>query len=183
LNRVGLVAIGRNEAERLRQCLTSPIAQNVSPVVHVDSGSTDGSAEMARSCGVEVVELDISLPFPAARARKAGFERLRETHPDVAYVQFVDGDCEVIAGWIEAAAQALDEYPDVVAVYCWRQELFLEHSLFNRICDVEWRMGPVGQIANFGGDVMIRADALTSAGGYNLRVIAAEDDELGVRLR
>jgi glycosyltransferase involved in cell wall biosynthesis len=183
LTPVGFVAIGRNEGERLRQCLTSAIAQNVSPLVCVDSGSTDGSVEMARSFGVEVVELDMSLPFTAARARKAGFEQLRETHPDVAYVQFVDGDCEVVAGWIEAAAQALDEYPDVVAVCGWRRERFPEHSLFNRICDVEWRMGPVGEIANFGGDVMIRADALTAAGGYNPSVIAAEDDELGVRLR
>ena len=183
MNQVGFVAIGRNEGERLRQCLTSAIAQNVSPLVYVDSGSTDGSVEMVRALGVEVVELDMSIPFTAARARNAGFEQLRETHPEVAYVQFVDGDCEVVAGWIEAAVQAMDTYPDVVAVCGWRRERFPEHSLFNRICDVEWRMGPVGEIANFGGDVMIRVVALTAAGGYNPSVIAAEDDELSVRLR
>lgn len=183
LNQVGLVAIGRNEGERLRNCLMSAIAQHVSPLVYVDSGSTDGSVDMARSLGVEVVELDLSIPFTAARARNAGFERLQQTHPEVAYVQFVDGDCEIVAGWIEAAMKTLDAQPQVVAVCGWRRERFPEHSSFNRICDVEWRMGAVGEVGSFGGDVMIRAGALAAIGGYNPQVIAAEDDEVGVRLR
>jgi len=43
----------------------------------------------------------MSVPFTAARARNAGFERLRSQHPQVEYVQFIDGDCEVIKGWIK----------------------------------------------------------------------------------
>ena len=47
LQRVGLVAIGRNEGERLRQCLDSVVGK-VERIVYVDSGSTDGSVELAR---------------------------------------------------------------------------------------------------------------------------------------
>ena len=54
---LGVVAIGRNEGERLRCCLNSVVGRGL-PVVYVDSSSTDSSVELARSMGVEVVELD-----------------------------------------------------------------------------------------------------------------------------
>lgn len=180
--KIGVVVIGRNEGDRLINSLNSVI-QASRPIVYVDSGSTDASCEMASQRGVTVVELDMSIPFTAARARNAGFERLRQLHPEVEYVQFIDGDCEVVEGWIEAAAEALETHPDVVAVCGWRRERYPEHSLYNRICDVEWRMGLVGEILSFAGDVMLRSEALAAVGGYNPAVIAGEEPELCVRLR
>ena len=181
-SKIGIVVIGRNEGDRLIRCLDSVGVAGRS-VVYVDSGSTDGSDQAARDRGVEVVNLDLSIPFTAARARNAGFEQLRQQHPDVAYVQFIDGDCEVAAGWVEAAAETLDAHSKVVAVCGWRRERYPDRSLYNRVCDVEWRMGAVGTTHSFGGDVMIRADAFARVGGYDNGVIAAEDDELSVRLR
>src|SRR2546423_8064559 len=101
MTKVGIIVIGRNEGERLRRCLASVVGKGM-PVVYVDSHSADGSPDLARSMGAQVVDLDMSLPFSAARARNTGFERLKEIAPDVDYVQFVDGDCEVIDGWIFA---------------------------------------------------------------------------------
>src|SRR6187549_4009902 len=72
-SRYGVVAIGRNEGERLKQCLIS--AQGADAIVYVDSGSTDGSVAWAKGRGVEVVELDMKTGFTAARARNAGFRR------------------------------------------------------------------------------------------------------------
>src|SRR5437870_4265879 len=108
---VGVIAIGRNEGERLRRCLASVIRGGI-PVIYVDSNSTDASAELARSMGAHVVELDLSAPFSAARARNAGFEQLMRIDPGVRLVQFVDGDCEVLPGWIERAAKELDDNPE-----------------------------------------------------------------------
>lgn len=185
MSRIGIVAIGRNEGERLICCLDSLRSQLTPdvPIVYVDSGSTDGSREAATQRRVEVVQLDLSIPFTAARARNAGFYHLQQQHPEVEYVQFVDGDCEVIAGWIEAAAQTLDQNAEVVAVCGWRKERYPEQSIYNRICDVEWHSGNVGDTHSFGGDVMIRAATFAAVGGYDNGVIAAEDDELSVRLR
>ena len=59
--------------------------------------------------GAEVVELDMSRPFTMARGRNAGFARLEEIDPDVRFVQFVDGDCEVVTGWLDRACTALGE--------------------------------------------------------------------------
>ena len=64
----GAVVIGRNEAERLRHCLNSLLGGGLT-IVYVDSDSVDGSAALARSLGAEVVQLDLSRPFTAARAR------------------------------------------------------------------------------------------------------------------
>ena len=180
--RVGVVLIGRNEGERLVRCLDS-VCDGARPVVYVDSGSTDDSVAEAEARGALVVALDMSRPFSAARARNAGWERLLSAHPALDAVQFIDGDCEVVEGWLDAGAAALAADPGVVAVCGYRRERFAEASVYNRICDVEWRSGPAGEIRCFGGDVMIRAGALRAVGGYDPAVIAAEDDELGVRLR
>ncbi|MGE0790026.1 MAG: glycosyltransferase family 2 protein [Sandaracinaceae bacterium] len=182
MSRVGVVLIGKNEGDRLVRSLAS-VCDGERPVVYVDSASTDGSCDAARRAGATVVELDMSIPFSAARARNAGWRRLLEIAPSVEHVQFIDGDCEVLDGWIDAAEETLDAHDEAVAVCGWRRERAPESSAFNRVCDVEWRSGPVGTVTCFGGDVMIRASALVATGGYDPSVIAAEDDELGVRLR
>ncbi len=181
LGSVGVVAIGRNEGERLRKCLES-IAGQAALLVYVDSGSTDDSVAMARGKGVEVVELDVSIPFTAARARNEGFRRLCELVPALPYVQFVDGDCDVVDGWLSAAVTFLDAHTDVAAVCGRRRERHPEQSVYNLLCDIEWNT-PLGEAKAFGGDVMIRADALSAVRGYCANLIAGEDTELGVRLR
>jgi GT2 family glycosyltransferase len=178
---VAVVAIGRNEGERLKRCLESARAR-VEVVVYVDSGSTDGSVALARSLGCDVVELDRRLPFTAARARNAGFARAQVRAPDLQHVQFVDGDCEVVAGWLERADAFLASHAPVAAVAGRRRERHPERSIYNRLCDLEWRVCP-GPAASFGGDVMMRADALRGVGGYRDDLIAGEEPELCVRLR
>jgi glycosyltransferase involved in cell wall biosynthesis len=151
-------------------------------IVYVDSGSTDGSVELARSLGVHVVELDLSIPFTAARARNTGLARLLEIDPQVELVQFVDGDCEVVSGWLDRAQQELAAHPEVVVVCGRRRERFPDASVYNRLCDLEWDT-PIGEAKACGGDAMMRVSALKQVGGYNPTLIAGEEPELCVRLR
>lgn len=181
MSEIGVVAIGRNEGDRLHQCLKSVIGQ-VRQVVYVDSGSTDGSAEMARNLGADVVDLDLSIPFTAARARNAGLERLVALCPDLTYVQFVDGDCEVVEGWLKTAQQALEANPDWAVACGRRRERFPEQTIYNKLCDIEWN-SPIGEAKACGGDALMRIVAIQKAGGYNPALIAGEEPELCVRLR
>jgi glycosyltransferase involved in cell wall biosynthesis len=181
MNHVGIVAIGRDEGERLRRCLTSVVGRGL-PVVYVDSGSTDGSAELARSLGAEVVTLDHSQPVSAPRARNEGFERLCQVDPGSRFVQFVDGDCEVVDGWLERGLRILEERPDVALVSGRRRERFREQSIYNRLADLEWDM-PVGEIKGSHGDIMVRAEAFRQVGGFDAGVLVSEDYELCVRLQ
>ena len=179
-SRVGLVAIGRNEGERLDRCLRS-VPPGV-PVVYVDSASTDGSAALARSFGAAVVELDLSTPFTAARARNEGFAALLKERPGLDYVQFVDGDCELEAGWLAAAEDFLAAAPSVAAVCGRRRERFPEHSFYNRMCDDEWDT-PVGEAESCGGDALFRISAFFQMRGYDPAIVAGEEPELCHRLR
>ncbi|MBR8827060.1 MAG: glycosyltransferase [Gomphosphaeria aponina SAG 52.96 = DSM 107014] len=180
MNKIGLVVIGRNEGIRLRQCLHSVLGK-VATIVYVDSNSTDGSVEMARSLGVDLVELDLSIPFTAARARNEGFTRLLQLNPQIEYIQFVDGDCEIVANWLESAQQKLDQEAKIAVVCGRRRERFPEQSIYNLLCDIEWDT-PLGETKYCGGDAMMRVVALQQVGGFNPSLIAGEEPELCVRL-
>jgi GT2 family glycosyltransferase len=178
---IAVVVIGRNEGERLKRCLASVQAQ-VSRIVYVDSGSGDGSVAHARSLGIQVVELDTSAPFTAARGRNAGFMALRASGDMPDFVQFIDGDCLLVPGWIAAGLAHLQARPDLGIVTGWRSEIERDRSVYNAICDFEWHR-PAGPIEACGGDMMVRAQAFLDLNGFNPQVIAAEDDEFCVRLR
>jgi glycosyltransferase involved in cell wall biosynthesis len=179
--RLGIVAIGRNEGERLRRCLTSVDAP-AAPIVYVDSGSTDGSSAMAETLGAQVVELDMAQPFTAARARNAGLEAIMAREPGLEYVQFVDGDCEFEPGWLALAMAFLDDRNDVAVACGRRRERFPEASFYNRICDAEWNT-PVGEAHACGGDALMRVSAVVAAGGFDASLPAGEEPELCHRLR
>ncbi len=188
--KIGLVAIGRNEGERLRECLDSVLGDaaegrwNGQPVavVYVDSGSSDGSVELARAKGASVVELDTTVPFTAARARNEGRERLREVAPELDFVQFVDGDCTLRGGWLEAAAATLAAEPEVAVVCGRHRERFPEATRWNKLCDMEWDT-PVGEAAACGGDALYRLSAFDSVGGFDPTFICGEEPQLCRRLR
>jgi glycosyltransferase involved in cell wall biosynthesis len=178
---VGVVVIGRNEGQRLVRCLESVRGQ-ASCVIYVDSGSTDGSVSTAGSLADAVVELDMGRPFTAARARNEGFERLLKTRNGLRYVFFVDGDCEVVEGWLATAVKFLTGHPDFAVVWGLRRERFPEKSIYNLICDIEWQDYPLGETRACGGDAVARVDAILQVEGYRADLICGEEPEMCIRL-
>jgi GT2 family glycosyltransferase len=180
-NDIGTVVIGRNEGERLRHCLQSLLPE-CPWVVYVDSASTDHSVTLARELGVDVVELDGSRPLNASRARQEGFARLLSHYPKLEYVFFLDGDCEVVAGWLALAVATLAARHDAGVVCGRRRERRPERSIFNRLCDIEWDT-PIGEALACGGDAVMRVSAYREAGGFDPTVPAGEEPELCHRMR
>jgi len=181
MHRVSAVIIGRNEGDRLIRCLES-IKGKVIQLVYVDSGSADDSVGAASSIGADTVSLDMTKLFTAARARNEGFERMKRLYPEAEYVQFVDGDCEIVDGWLEHSVAFLDQHPEVAAVCGRRRERFPEKTVYNMLCDMEWDT-PVGETKACGGDVLMRVAAFESVHGFRTDLIAGEEPELCVRLR
>lgn len=181
LARVGVVVIGRNEGERLVRCLAS-VPGGVAALVYVDSGSTDGSVANAASAGAVVHELDQSVPFSAARARHEGVARLREVAPSCEHVLFIDGDCELCEGWVDAGVRALDE-DDSLAAVCGRIiERHPERSIYNRLMQLEWDRPP-GFVDSCPGISTMRLRAYEQSGGFDPAVVAGEEPELCFRMR
>jgi len=199
-DRVGIVVIGRNEAALLRDCLASLPLQNPDksgpspalqgrdsnaqpPIVYVDSASTDDSIAIAQQFLIEIVQLDAAQPLSAARARRAGFERLLQVAPQTKFVQFVDGDCILDSSWLATALPHFDRDEELAAIYGHCNERNPDASIYNRTCHLEWQIPPPGEVTHFGGIVLMRTDAYRAAGGYDAAMIAAEDHELSARLR
>ncbi|MGC4029160.1 MAG: glycosyltransferase family 2 protein [Steroidobacteraceae bacterium] len=178
---VGIVVIGRNEGGRLIRCLES-LAGFGERCVYVDSGSTDSSTAEARSRGIEVLDLDMSMPFTAARARNAGFRQLVKIAPSIDKVHFIDGDCEVVQGWLFHAEQFMDERREVGVVFGLQKERFPGASVYNRLMDIEWAT-PIGEALASTGNALIRRSVFEKVGGFRDDLIAGEDPELCLRIR
>ncbi len=133
-------------------------------VVVVDNGSTDGTAEVARSYADRLVVRVVDAPQRGhTRARNAG--RLGARGHKLLYC---DADDVVGPTWVHDMAAALDDY-DVVGGY-------VEDESLNDADSQQWRrtqderglptkMGflPLAISANFG----FRADVLDKIGGFN----------------
>ncbi len=176
---VDAVVIGRNEGARLAACLASLKGQ-VRRVIYVDSGSTDDSPMIARAAGAEVIDLDLTQPFTAARARNTGLKALKADPPD--FVQFIDGDCELREGWVERARHFMHDNLRAAVVCGRRRERHPDASVYNALIDAEWDT-PVGEAKACGGDALMRYQAVNAVGGYRPDLIAGEEPELCLRLR
>ncbi len=78
-----------------------------------------------------------------ARGRNAGFRKLLELSPTIAFVQFVDGDCEVQPGWLQKGVRFLEDTPQAAVVSGRRRERFPDRNVFHRLTDREWKT-PIG---------------------------------------
>lgn len=181
IGRIGAVVIGRNEGERLPHALRS-VLEVIPSTVYVDSASSDGSADRARSLGIDVVQLDPAGGLSAARARNRGAARLLERHPSIELIQFVDGDCVLVAGWLERAVAELTADAQLAVVCGRRRERERQASIYHRLYDIEWD-APSGLDQHCGGDALIRVAAFRSVNGYRAELKAGEEPELCIRLR
>lgn len=180
-NQVAAVVIGRNESRRLSVTLPAIMAQ-VDRIIYVDSGSTDNSVTIAQNLGITVHNLDPNTPFSAARARKEGFEQLAKDGEIPEFVQFMDGDTRFLPDWITAGKAELQAHEHLGLVTGVQSEEFPDASVYNGLCDFEWHRD-LGDIQTCGGNMMVRSSAYMEAGAFNPTVIAAEDDEMCIRLR
>jgi GT2 family glycosyltransferase len=176
---LGIVVIGRNEAAHLANCLA--VLPDV-PTVYADSASTDGSAAIAQAAGVEAVVLTTPPATTAARGRNAGLARLLELAPETDTVQMIDGDCILDTTWLSTAQAALDRDPRNAAVFGQLRERHPEASLYNRLCNREWKVPP-GKVMSCGGIALFRVAALQAVGGYSDDIKAGEEPDLCLRMR
>jgi glycosyltransferase involved in cell wall biosynthesis len=176
---LSVVVVGRNEGERLVRCLESVAAASQPAgsweVIYVDSASSDGSVERAARLGAQVISVAPIRPC-AAVGRNAGWRAAR-----AATVLFLDGDTVLSPDFVH---QALEEFcdPKVGVIFGDRRESNPGGSIYNRVLDLDWIIPP-GPVEFCGGEALVRRQVLEAVGGYDDRVMAAEDTELCARIR
>jgi GT2 family glycosyltransferase len=177
---ISVVVIGRNEGTRLSRCLESVRQAHWQDLrwelVYVDSHSSDGSPDAARWLGARVLSLGDQPPCAAA-GRNIGWRAARG-----ALVLFLDGDTQLDAQFIARALAVLRAEPRLVAVWGHRRESNPAQSIYTRVLDLDWVFAP-GRVDYFGGDALVRRQALADVGGFDDTLVAGEEPELCRRLR
>lgn len=176
---VSVVVIGKNEGPRLAHCLASVLRADWLGVpfemLYVDSGSSDGSLQLAEHMGATSLALDDAPPC-AAKARNLGWQRARGE-----FILFLDGDTELHSGFVTQALRTLED-ASLCAAWGHRRETRPQQSIYTRVLDLDW-IYPVGRSLYFGGDVLVRRAALAQVGGFDPSLAAGEEPELCARLR
>lgn len=101
---LSVVIVTRNEAEHIDDCLSSvfDLCRDGPPfeVILVDSNSTDDTIELAAEHPITILQIpDDDLASPGA-GRYVGTH-----HASGEYILFVDGDMEVVDGWLDDALE------------------------------------------------------------------------------
>lgn len=177
---VSVIIIGRNEANNLPDCIRSfrkmNYPQNKLEVIYVDTNSSDGSPQLARTLGVTVFEENSNFPSPA-RARNRG---LKAAKYDI--VHFVDGDMTVDPNYLLNAVKHLNR-DKVACVFGKLIERNAQVNFISRILQYPWLARSSGFVdAPGAGGTFIKA-VLKEVGGYDPNVLSGEETELGFRMR
>jgi cellulose synthase/poly-beta-1,6-N-acetylglucosamine synthase-like glycosyltransferase len=174
------VIIGRNEGERLTNCIRSVQAMHAASlsveIIYVDSNSMDDSLARATALGANVLNVHPERPA-AAIGRNAGWQVA--TAP---YILFLDGDTLLHPDFVATAIQILQANPQVAIVWGHRRERYPEKSWYQRTLDLEW-VYPIGISEFCGGDALMRREVLQQVGGYDATLIAGEEPEMCQRIR
>ena len=178
---ISVVIPAFNAEPSLARCLSSLRNQTAPPdeIVVVDDGSTDGTAEVARSFGVSVVRQDHLGPA-VARNNGAGHAR-----GDI--LLYTDADCEPESDWVEQMVRPFGD-PGVAGVkgaYRTRQReaiARLAQCEFEERYDRLERFQTIDFVDTY--SAAFRLDAFRAAGGFDTAFPEAnnEDVELSYRL-
>lgn len=130
-----------------------------------------------------MTRLDPSQGFTAGKARNIGVEALiivsSGWEPD--FVQFIDGDCELVSGWLWVGEAPLLRTPQLVVVAARRRGHCQDASVCKARCDLEWNT-PLGHARAVGDDALYGLVAFQSVGGFVPSLICGREPELCFRL-
>jgi cellulose synthase/poly-beta-1,6-N-acetylglucosamine synthase-like glycosyltransferase len=177
---LSVIIIGRNEGQRLIDCIQSVQAMNYPStemeIIYVDSDSTDDSPQRAQALGVHVEIVHPQRPA-AAIGRNAGWRIAKAP-----FILFLDGDTLLHPDFVKAALQQFKENPNLAIVWGHRRELYPTASIYQQVLDLDW-IYPPGPSAFCGGDALMRRHVLEEVDGYNPLLIAGEEPEMCARIR
>lgn len=168
----------RNDAARLERCLASIRATSRDLPIEIlvaDNGSSDASADVARTSGAAV----LALPgFAVAEVRNRA---ARSARADL--LAFVDADQELDDGWTTAAIAMFDE-PSVWAAGAdyWAPP---DGTWVQRMYDRFRAHAPGPQRTDWlpSGNLVVRRSAFERIGGFDTTLESCEDVDFCRRLR
>jgi glycosyltransferase involved in cell wall biosynthesis len=182
-SKLSIIVITRNEARNVSRGIESAlraVPRSVSAeVLLVDSASQDDTVEIAKRYPINILRLDASWFLSAAAARHIGMLYSRGD-----WLLFLDGDMELVEGWLEKALDYLQEQPDVAGISGNLRDVYLHADVITGTRDhFQDPENSVSEVLEFGGAALYRRAALKKVGGFNPYIKSDEEPELCLRLR
>lgn len=165
----------RNDAARLRRCLETMQTPISHEIVVIDNGSTDGSADAARSVGARVIEL------PGVRVSSMRNAGARVASGEL--LAFVDADHELGPGWADAAATLFVQERDVVAAgapYHAPPDGTWVQRMYDRLRRRQVGRKPTDWLPS--GNLVVRRASFDAVDGFDTTLETCEDVDLCQRL-
>ena len=175
-----------NGAKFLDQCLTALQSSDYAnfDVLVIDDGSTDDSAELARSKGAFVLPSERRQSGPAAARNLAA----KVARGDI--LLFVDADVVVKHDTISKVAAAFEQHPEISAVFGSYDNEPAEQNFLSQYKNLQHHyvhQSSSSEASTFwAGLGAVRRNVFNELGGFDseqFRQPSIEDIELGVRLR
>ncbi len=184
---LSVVLIAKNQAWNISRLIESVLRATSSvsskEIILVDSASTDETLTLASLYPINIFRLKPGQRLSPAIGRYVGYG---QTHGE--YVLFLDGDTELIPGWMPHAIRLMLERPDAGGVT--GRVLNLPTVAVNQQPAPpvqKMHLGPPKEVLwcsyGGGGAGMYRRSTLERAGSFNPNLCADEEAELGLRIR
>lgn len=184
---LSVVLIAKNQAWSISRLIESVLREIsiVSPkeVILVDSASSDDTVALASAYPINIFRLKPGQRLSPSIGRHVGYK-----HAKGEYVLFLDGDTELIPGWLPHAMRLMRERPDIGAVTgriinlptaAADQQHVVPVQNGNPVLTKEVLWCSYGG----GGAALYRRSALERAGCFNPYLFSDEEPELGLRIR
>ena len=182
---IGAVVIARNEAATVGICLAAlrrALDQvEGGEVLLVDSASTDQTAQIAGEAGCRVIEVRAASRICPSAMRWIGASKSHSR-----YLLFLDGDCELEAGFLPAALRAMESDPSLGAVAGLRRDYYRTRQGMVPAPGEYYKTrkgASPARVPAYGGCALYRRRALDAAGSFDPFLRAKEEEDLAQRIR
>jgi len=175
---VSIIIPAKNEEKNIVRCIES-ILVNTYPstgyeVIVVDNGSTDRTADLAKSCGATVYRKP---GVTVSALRNYGARKSRGK-----ILAFLDADCTVERDWLKSSARyfrredvvCFGSPPCIPANPTWVQQTWF------RVRDPEKKLRETGWLESM--NMFVRRGAFEQVGGFDERLTTCEDVDISYRL-
>lgn len=184
---LSVVLISKNQAWNIARLVESVLRGTssipASEIILVDSASTDDTVQLASRFPINIVRLRPIQKLSPAAGRYIGYKRTRGE-----FVLFLDGDMELIPGWIGPALSAMRSVPNAGVMLSSRvielppntSSVYIpppDETSLNTPIEVTRATFVVG------GAALYRRSALEHVGTFNPYLNSDEEPELYLRIR
>jgi len=178
---VSVIIITRNEERNIERVIKSVLSETDGvhnrEILLVDSASVDDTVARARQYPIRILRLHGNQRLTAAKGRCLGFR-----NSDGKYVLFLDGDCELVRGWLRHGIRILDADDGIAAVGGTRINAAPENNVGERIAPPFPDRFEIQEVRHFGGNGLYRRRVLDDVGCHNPHLFSDEEPDLAIRI-